>query len=117
MATYTDPTDPTDTSDDTITIIASVLEVTEFYAGPSPFEGECTFGYIGTGTASVMMVDIYDLTGAKVWASELTDVTEIVWNGTDMTGTSLANGAYLYVIYATDGTNSFADKGKVFINR
>jgi hypothetical protein len=116
-ATYTDPTDPTDTSDDTITIIASVLEVTEFYAGPSPFEGECTFGYIGTGTASVMMVDIYDLTGAKVWASELTDVTEIVWNGTDMTGTSLANGAYLYKISATDGTNSFADTGKVFINR
>ena len=48
----------------------------------------------GTGVASVMSVDIYDLTGA-----------------------SLANGAYIYVIYATDGTNSFTDKGKVFVNR
>jgi len=116
-ATYTDPTDPTDTSSDTITVIASVLEVVEFYAGPSPFEGDCTFGYAGTGTASVMTVEIYDLAGALVWASELTDVTEIVWNGTDMTGASLANGAYLYKVAATDGTNSFTGNGKVFVNR
>jgi len=116
-ATYTDPMDPTDQSSDTITVIASVLEVVEFYAGPSPFEGECTFGYIGTGTASVMTVEIYDLAGALVWASELTDVTEIVWNGTGTTGSTLANGAYMYKVTATDGTNSFAGNGKVFINR
>jgi len=116
-ATYTDPTDPTDESSDTITIIASVLDVVEFYAAPNPFETECTFGYSGTGVASVMSVDIYDLTGTLVWSSELTDVTEIVWDGTDATGASLANGCYIYVIYATDGTNSFTDKGKVFINR
>jgi flagellar hook assembly protein FlgD len=94
-----------------------VLEVTEFYAGPSPFESECTFGYTGTGVASVMAVEVYDLAGALVWASEQTDVTEIVWNGTDSAGTSLANGAYIYTISATDGTNSFADTGKVFISR
>jgi flagellar hook assembly protein FlgD len=52
-----------------------------------------------------------------VWASELTDVTEIVWDGTDEAGNSLANGAYIYTIYATDGTNSVTDKGKVFVNR
>jgi len=116
-ATYTDPTDPTDESSDTITIIASVLDVVEFYAAPNPFETECTFGFSGTGVASVMSVDIYDLTGTLVWSSELTDVTEIVWDGTDATGGSLANGCYIYVIYATDGTNSFTDKGKVFVNR
>jgi hypothetical protein len=116
-ATYTDPTDPTDESSATITIIASVLDVVEFYAAPNPFDGECTFGYSGTGIASVMSVDIYDLTGTLVWSSELTDVTEIVWDGTDATGASLANGCYIYVIYATDGTNAFTDKGKVFINR
>jgi len=116
-ATYTDPTDPTDTSSDTITVIASVLEVVEFFAGPSPFEGDCTFGYVGTGTASVMTVEVYDLAGALVWAEELADVTEIVWDGTDETGTLLANGAYIYKIYATDGTNSFADNGKVFVSR
>ena len=65
----------------------------------------------------MMTVEIYDLAGALVWASELTDVTEIVWNGTDMAGGTLANGAYLYKVAATDGTNSFAGSGKVFINR
>jgi len=116
-ATYTDPTDPTDSSSDTITIIASVLDVVEFYAAPNPFETECTFGYSGTGVASVMSVDIYDLTGTLVWSSELADVTEIVWDGTDATGASSANGCYIYVIYATDGTNSFTDKGKLFVGR
>jgi len=116
-ATYTDPTDPTDTSSDTITVIASVLEVIDFYAGPSPFADEVTFGYTGTGTASDMWVKVYDLSGAMVWSAELTDVTEIVWDGTDRTGTALANGAYLYTIYATDGTNTFTGKGKVFVNR
>jgi hypothetical protein len=117
IATYTDPTDPTDTSDDTIEIIASVLDVVDFYAGPSPFDGECTFSYTGTGVASVMSVEVRDLKGTVVWASELTDVTEIVWDGTDEAGNSLANGAYIYTIYATDGTNSFTDKDKVFVNR
>jgi len=98
-------------------VIGSELEVVSFFAGPSPFESECTFGYDGTGTASVMTVEIYDLAGVLVWESELTDVTEIVWNGTDMTGAALANGAYIYKIYATDGTNSFDDMGKVFVNR
>ena len=116
-ATYTDPTDPADSSSDTITIIASALEVIDFYAGPSPFDDQCTFGYTGTGVASVMSVEIYDLTGALVWSAKLTDVTEIVWQGKDSSGALLANGAYLYAISAEDGTNSFAGNGKVFINR
>jgi len=116
-ATYTDPTDPTDTSDDMVTIVGSALSVIRFFAGPSPFSTECTFGYEGTGVATTMTVEIRDLTGKLVWAQELTSVTEIVWNGKDASGAQLANGAYMYWIYATDGTNPFKDTGKVFINR
>ena len=116
-ATYTDPTDPTDTSSDTITIIASVLDVAEFYAGPSPFENDTTFGFVGTGVASVFSVEIYDLAGNMVWAQELANATEIVWNGSDFTGAMLANGAYIYVIMATDGTETFEGEGTVFIHR
>jgi hypothetical protein len=112
VAEYTDPTDLTDVSSDTITIIASELAVDEFYAGPSPFDTECTFGFIGTGIASVMSVDVYDLAGNLVYSEELTNVTEIKWNGA-----GLANGAYIYKVYATDGTNTFTGTGKVFINR
>jgi len=116
-ATYTDPTDPTDTSSDTITVIASELDVVNFYAGPNPFDGDVTFGFVGTGIATTMEVVIYDASGHVVWAEELANVTEIVWDGTDEAGNLLANGAYIYVITATDGTNTFTGKDLVFVNR
>jgi len=116
-ATYVDPADPTDTSSDTITVIASELDIASFYAGPSPFDDEVTFGFIGTGVATTMEVVIYDASGHVVWAEELANVTEIVWDGTDEAGNLLANGAYIYVITATDGTNTFTGKDLVFVNR
>ena len=116
-ATYTDPTDPTDTSSDTITIIASVLDVVNFYAGPNPFDGDTTFSYNGSGIASVMSVTVYDLSGKNVWSNELANVTGIDWDGTNEAGLMLANGGYIYVVTATDGTNTFNGKGTVFINR
>ena len=112
VAEYTDPTDLTDVSSDTITVIASELAIDEFFAGPNPFDTEATFGFIGTGIATTMSVEIYDLAGKMVWSEELANVTEITWDGA-----GLANGAYIYVIYATDGTNTFTGEGKVFINR
>jgi hypothetical protein len=116
-AAYTDPTDPTDTSSDTIDIIASELAVTDFYAGPNPFEDEVTFAYHGTGIATTFTVAVYDLSGHAVWTAEEANVTEITWNGTNEVGVALANGAYIYMVMATDGTNTFTGKGTVFINK
>jgi hypothetical protein len=116
-ATYTDPTDPTDESSDTITIIASELAVESFYAGPNPFDDEVEFTFDGTGIATTMSVEVRDASGHVVWAEELANVTGIVWDGTDEAGASLANGPYIYIITATDGTNTFTGKGLVFINR
>jgi hypothetical protein len=116
-AEYTDPTDPTDVSDDTITVIASELAVTGFYATPSPFDTDTEFAFDGTGIATVMSVEVRDASGHVVWYEELANVTGIVWDGTDMAGASLANGLYMYSIVATDGTNTFTGDGLVFINR
>jgi len=116
-ATYTDPTDPTDQSSDTINIIASVLNVERFYAGPNPFAGEVKFSFKGSGVASTMSVKVYDLSGKLVWSDEQANVTQITWNGRNSAGASLANGGYIYVIMATDGTNTFNGKGTVFIKR
>jgi len=116
-ATYTDPTDPTDTSSDTISIIASELVVDEFYAGPNPFEDEVSFSFHGSGIATSMSVVVYDLAGKLVWSEELANVTEIVWDGTNESGAQLANGAYKYMMTATDGTNTFSGDGMVFVNR
>ena len=111
-ATYVDPTDPTDTSADTIAIVASKLDVLDFYAGPSPATGAVTFGFEGTGIASVMSVAVYDLAGHLVWSAEAANVAKIVWNCE-----GAANGGYVYVVTATDGTETFSGRGVLFVNR
>jgi len=117
-ATYTDPTDPSDTSSDTIAIVASELVVESFYAMPSPFETACTFGYRGRGIAATMAVDVYDLAGELVWSEERSDVRGIVWDGTaGAPCRPLANGAYVFVVTATDSVNRYEGKGIVFVKR
>jgi hypothetical protein len=116
-ATYKDPTDPTDTSSDTISIIASELSVEEFIAKPNPFADETVFTYVGSGIATTFSVEVYDLSGHLVWSEELANVSEVAWDGTNEAGAALANGAYIYVVMATDGTNTFTGKGVVFIHR
>ncbi|MBU1048885.1 hypothetical protein KKG90_02560, partial [Candidatus Bipolaricaulota bacterium] len=116
-ATYVDPTDPTDTSSDTIAILAGALTVDAFYAAPNPFDAQVTFGFRGAGIASTMTVMVYDLAGAKRWEQTATDATKIVWDGIGDDGKPLANGAYLYVITVTDGTNTFSGNGKAFVYR
>ena len=116
-ATYTDPTDPTDTSSDTVPIIASELEVVRFHAVPSPFDAETMFTYEGSGVAATLSVDVFDLSGKRVWSEEAAGATGVVWDGTNDAGGALANGAFIYVIAATDGTNAFTGKGVVFILR
>ncbi len=116
-ATYVDPTDPTDTSSDTVNIVSSVLEIDQFYAVPNPFDTQVTFGFHGVGVATAMTVMVYDLAGKSLWEKTSTDVTEIAWDGVAECGKPLANGAYIYVITATDGTNTFTGNGKVFVHR
>jgi len=115
IATYIDPTDPTDTSTDTAMILAATLDVVRFYAAPSPFDSEVTFGYEGSGLASRMTVAVYDLAGDIVWSSEDENVSQIEWSGGSCN--SLANGAYIYVVTATDGEHTFDGKGIVFASR
>ncbi len=64
-----------------------------------------------------MSVEVYDLAGHLVWANELANVSKVVWDGKDDGGALVANGAYIYLVKATDGTDTFSDKGTLFINR
>jgi hypothetical protein len=115
--TYTDPNDSADTDTATATIIASELDVTAFYAGPNPFDDEVAFAYEGSGVATTFSVEIYDLNGHLVWTKTQANTAEVLWTGVDSNGDALANGGYIYVVTATDGTNTFDGKGLVFINR
>jgi hypothetical protein len=104
-ATYTDPTDPTDTSSDTVSVEASVLDVTGFTVTPNPFEDEVTFGYEGSGVAEVFQVDVYDVAGDLVWSTEEAYVTEVTWDGA-----GAAKGAYIYIITVSDATQTFSGR-------
>jgi hypothetical protein len=117
-ATYTDPANPLDTSSDTIQIVSSILAIDSFIAAPNPFEIDVTFSYVGTGIASLLTLSVYDLSGHLVQELSNTNVSEIVWDGTKGARCSpVANGAYIYVVTATDGTSTFSQKGTLFVNR
>ena len=116
-ATYIDPSDPKDTSFDTITIVDSELTVDRFYAGPSPFSDVVTFAYIGAGLAENFIVAVYDLAGRLIWATEEHNVLDIVWDGRNENGRLMANGAYIYVVFASNGDRVFSDTGQLFILR
>ena len=116
-ATYTDPANSANTATATATITAAELSITGFYAGPNPFSTSVDFAYHGSGIASEVTVAVYDLSGHQVWSNEETNTTMIPWDGTNDRGQALANGPYIYVVMATDGTHTFRGKGIVFIKK
>ncbi len=116
-ATYTDPSDPGDTSSDTVIITSAELAIDRFYAGPNPFSDEVAFSYAGTGLAASLTVAVYDLSGHCVWRGEDENTRSLSWDGRGDDGARLANGAYIYIIVAGKGTDTFTGKGTVFINR
>jgi len=116
-ANYTDATDPLDTSTDTVPIISSELVFESFIAKPNPFSDEVTFTFEGAGIPETFAVTVYNMSGHLVWSEELSNATEIVWDGQNEAGMPLANGPYIYVAMITDGTDTYTGKGKVFINK
>jgi hypothetical protein len=97
--------------------VVEALAVSRFLVLPNPFATDAVFTYEGAGIASTFRIAVYDLAGHVVWTADVQNATEIVWNGTSNEGEELANGAYIYVAAAADGTHTFTGKGKVFINR
>jgi len=116
-ANYADATDSLDTSWDTVPIISSELVFESFIAKPNPFSDEVTFTFEGAGIPETFAVTVYNMSGHLVWSEELSNVTEIVWDGQNEAGMPLANGPYIYVAMITDGTDTYTGKGKVFINK
>lgn len=116
-ATYVDPSDPKDTSSDTVTVVASELIVDRFYATPTPFSDVVTFAYVGAGLAKTFTAAVYDLSGQLVWTIEEHNVLDIEWDGRNEDGRLMANGAYIYVVFASNGDSVYTDKGQLFILR
>ena len=116
-ATYTDPSDPKDTTSASVLIVAGEFAVDRFYATPTPFADEVTFGFAGTGLAEQFAVEVYDLRGRRVWATAAENVLSVVWDGRSNDGELLANGAYIYIVVAAGGDDVFTAKETLFILR
>ncbi|MBE0636170.1 hypothetical protein IH601_09250 [Candidatus Bipolaricaulota bacterium] len=116
-ATYVDPSDPKDISSDTISVVSSELIIDRFYASPTPFSDVVTFAYIGEGLAESFAVAVYDLNGQLVWSTQKEYVLDVAWDGRDKKGRLMANGAYIYVVLASNADVAFSDRGQLFILR
>jgi hypothetical protein len=61
--------------------------------------GAVRFAAQGADVAAVK-VEVFNLTGRLVYASDFTDGNVLHWNGLSNAGQPLANGVYLYVLTA-----------------
>ena len=71
------------------------------YAYPNPFENNVHIGYVLDNTAKVS-IEIYTIQGSLVRtfqpSFETTGSHEVVWDGKNNEGASLANGVYFYIV-------------------
>jgi len=116
-ATYVDPSDPRDTSSATVQVVASELNVERFYAGPNPFDDVVAFSFDGQGLAETFSVSVYDLRGRRLWTGKDTNVLGVTWDGRNIRGDLVANGACIYVVTATGSGKTFDGKGTLFVRR
>ena len=100
-------------------IASSVPEVFELSQNmPNPFNPQTTIRYsVPTGYSDHVRLNVYDIRGALV--RTLVDhvhapgVYSVVWNGTDMTGSGISSGVYIYQLEA----NNFVDTHKMIFVR
>jgi hypothetical protein len=94
---------------------ASELMVQEIHvASPNPFSFHTSFRRPETlpGTS---ILDIYSVNGRLLNSFNFNNSDELFWDGTDVGGTLLPEGIYLYSIYSKDTETRFS--GKVVLKR
>lgn len=112
-ATYVDPADTADRATDEMTVIGGELLVERFVVTPNPFDQEVRFGFEGSGVPETLSVAVYDMARRLVFESEAQHAMDILWDGRNLRGESVARGAYIYVIEASDANASFEGKDVV----
>jgi len=90
---------------------APLLERTGVY--PNPARGQRAF-FFTTSLSGTVGVTVYSIAGRPVWKGETivqSGAGQLVWNGMDSDGDSIAAGAYIYVIefFGSSGSLSVTD--------
>ncbi len=90
---------------------APLLEKTGVY--PNPVRGQRAF-FFTTSASGIVGITVYSIAGRPVWKGETIvqdGVGQLIWNGMDSDGDSIAAGAYIYVIEfsGSSGSSSATD--------
>jgi hypothetical protein len=86
----------------TTRVLPSTFDLAQNY--PNPFNPTTTIS-IALPVASDFTLDIYNIAGQKIrtfTGSESAGVVEVVWDGTDTSGSTVASGIYFYKVKAGD---------------
>jgi hypothetical protein len=98
-------------------VVEAVFSFERVLVYPNPFSDQVHFGFIGEGTAEWITVAVFDLSGHRVWESQIADAVEILWDGRRSDGQLLATGPYLYKIVLTADGGTYTETGTVFLKR
>ena len=118
------PPPPTLPSGRAVSLITLVMD--KVIAKPNPVRGDrVTFeaaevsGKAISGITRPMRLEIYDLAGREVFATDWLDTNTFEWFLQNDKGDILANGVYIYVVYLVDedGGVKANSKGKLFVLR
>ncbi len=85
---------------------APLLEKTGVY--PNPVRGQRAF-FFTTSSSGTVSVTVYTIAGRPVWKGETivqNGAGQLVWNGMDSDGDSIAAGAYIYIIQFSSSSGS-----------
>jgi len=92
-------------------------EKLEVLVVPNPVRDVHTATFVVRGiTVERMKVEIYDLSGRRVWEGEALG-NELFWHTQDLSGLPLANGVYLYRVVVEAWGRQEVVQGKVVILR
>jgi len=81
---------------DTAEVVSSLFDCTGGRNVPNPFSNSTTFEAVGSGVVE-LNVHVYDLNGNMV-ADLNANSDQVIWDGRNGSGSSLAAGVYLYVV-------------------
>jgi hypothetical protein len=92
-------------------------EKLEVLVVPNPVRDVHTATFVVRGiTVERMKVEIYDLSGRRVWEGEALG-NKLLWHTQDLSGLPLANGVYLYRVVVEAWGRQEVVQGKVVILR
>ncbi|MBN1543386.1 T9SS type A sorting domain-containing protein [candidate division KSB1 bacterium] len=87
-------------------VVQGEFELVSIANHPNPFAEKTTIAFYLTETAQEVKLNVFNVSGRRIWSQTLNEVTgyaEVDWDGTDDEGLPVANGVYYLRFRAQSG--------------